>query len=65
MKLIIICKDDKNNIDNSNNTLTITCGICKGEDTNTAIKMLIEDYEGEIDEIVYPNCDILNKVLKI
>lgn len=60
MKLFIICKDDnENKFDNDN--LTVTCGICKGADTRTAIKMLIADYGDEIDEIVYPNCDIVKK----
>ncbi|WP_157198888.1 hypothetical protein [Methanothermococcus okinawensis] len=65
MKLIVVCKDDntdKFNNDkeyNNNDNLIITCGMCKGEDTKTTIKMILEDYGDEIDEIIYPNCDII------
>ncbi|WP_421077608.1 hypothetical protein Mjas_07820 [Methanothermococcus sp. Ax23] len=61
MKLVIICKDDTKNKKSENENLIIKCGICRGEDTKTTIKMIMEDYGDEIDEIVYPNCNIVKK----
>ena len=70
MKLIIVCKDskeyaqsDEDNNDN-NHVLKLACERCKGMDIKTTIKMIVDDYGNEIKEIIYPNCDILKKVMK-
>ena len=68
MKLVIICKDDDKKYIQSNNededVLKLACERCKGMDIKTTIKMIMEDYGDEIKEIIYPNCDILKKVMK-
>jgi hypothetical protein len=54
--------------------IRIVCQQCKGVDIKTIIDMVIEEYtddynEGKLGkrnsiEIVYPNCDILKRVIK-
>ena len=63
MKMYILCKNENNFNGDSNNDLIINCGICKGMDTSTPIKIMMNEYYDEIEEIVYPECDILKKVL--
>ena len=65
MKLNVLCKDN-NNIEEdkqNNNELTIICNLCNGDNTDTTIKMILEDYGNEITEKNYPNCDILKNKL--
>ncbi len=76
MKIIIVCKDTSINklenkgecLENTNNNeediVKISCEYCKGKDILTTIKMMRDDYGDEINEIVYPNCDILKRVIK-
>ena len=68
MKLVIICKDDDKKYIQSNDededVLKFVCDGCRGMDIKTTIKMIVDDYGNEIKEIIYPNCDILKKVMK-
>ena len=68
MKLIIVCKDSKeytqSDKDDNKNVLKFVCEGCRGMDVKTTIKMIMEDYGDEIKEIIYPNCDILKRVMK-
>ncbi len=70
MKLIIICKDDDKklnqfkNEDDEKEVITLVCEFCKGRDIRTSIKMIMEDYGSELKDIIYPNCDILKKVVE-
>ncbi|ABR56088.1 hypothetical protein [Methanococcus aeolicus] len=64
MKIIITCKDENKKIDNNNKNLKVACGLCRGEDTKTTIKMLLEDYGYEIIEITYPKCDIIKNLME-
>ena len=62
MKLWILCK--YNNSRNPNeDDLAINCGICKGMDTLNSIKVILEEYCDEIEDIIYPECNILKNIL--
>ena len=63
MKLWILCKNDVSKNPSNDEDIVINCGICKGMDTLTPIRITLEDYKNEIEEIVYPECDILKNVL--
>jgi len=61
MRIRILCKDEENIEDNS---FVIRCSLCRGGDTLTSIRAILEDYQDEIYEIVYPHCDLLKNMLK-
>ncbi|HIQ39144.1 MAG TPA: hypothetical protein EYH53_03965 [Methanothermococcus okinawensis] len=62
MKLWIFCKyDNPKNL--GEDSFVINCGICRGIDTLNSIKIILEEYQDEIEEIVYPECNILRNVL--
>ena len=59
MRLRIVCKDDSLTDDE----LCIKCGLCMGRDLITMIELIREEYN--IDEIVIPDCEKLEKLLNI
>jgi len=62
MKLRILCKyNNPKNLDED--SLIINCGICRGMDLNS-INIILEEYQDEIEEIVYPECNILRNVIR-
>lgn len=63
MKIRILCKDE-NEENIKDNSFVIRCSLCRGIDTLTSIKVILKDYQDEIDEIVYPHCDLLKNMLK-
>jgi len=62
MKLRIICKEDNLSV-KDDESIVVNCGICIGIDTLTSVKVVIEEYSDEIEEIVYPECEILKRAL--
>ena len=62
MKLQILCKEER--LENlSDDTFVINCNICKGMNSFNSIKTILEEYCDEIEEIIYPECDIIKKIL--
>ncbi|HID47099.1 MAG TPA: hypothetical protein EYH15_00930 [Methanothermococcus okinawensis] len=61
MKLWVICREESRNI--PEDSLVINCNICRDKNTLTSLKVVLEEYGKEIEEIVYPKCELLKKVL--
>ena len=59
MRLRIVCKDD----DLTDDELCIKCGLYMGRDLITMIELMREEYN--IDEIIIPDCEKLEKLLNI